>query len=180
MSRPLYTVLTTIKLDGRPVDVRKTRFGFREWDWTGTSFKLNGVPWQLFADCTLGDGGKDPLKTIAQWRKNNQNMWRFWGDHFGGLDRQHALDLMDEQGIIVRASGIFDGQGGNYLHGLIESQTVNGKQVNVGHKALYDNWINQMQAWVKSERNHPLDPHLVDRERSHVYQLPQLGHPSGR
>jgi beta-galactosidase len=139
----LYQLSTTIALDGRPIDVRRTTFGFREWQWSGRQFKLNGVPWQLWADSTAGDGGKDPERVIAQWRAAGQNECRFWGQQFGGLDKQKALDLMDARGIIVRRSGIFDGEGANYLH-----QLANGRE-------LFDNWIEQLKAWVKEERNHP-------------------------
>lgn len=139
----LYQLVTTLKIDGRPVDVRRTTFGFREWEWAGPQFKLNGVPWQLWSDTTLSDGGKDPEAAIATWRKHGQNSWRFWGRHFGGLGPQKALDLMDARGIIVRRSGIFDGEGANYLH-----QLANGKE-------LFDNWMAQLTAWIKEERNHP-------------------------
>lgn len=139
----LYQLVTTIEIDGRAVDVRRTRFGFREWEWEGKQFQLNGVPWQLWADCTASDGGKDPEASIAGWRASGQNMWRFWGERFGGLDREQALDLMDARGIIVRRSGIFDGQGANYLH-----QLANGRE-------LFDNWIEHLKAWVKEQRNHP-------------------------
>jgi beta-galactosidase len=139
----LYQLVTTIKFDGRAVDVRRTTFGFREWQWSGRQFKLNGVPWQLWADTTLGDGGHDPEAAIAHWRASGQNTWRFWGQQFGGLDKQKTLDLMDARGIIVRRSGIFDGEGANYLH-----QLANGRE-------LFDNWIEQLKAWVKEERNHP-------------------------
>ena len=139
----LYHVVTTVRLGGKAVDLRRTPFGFREWEWDGPAFQLNGVPWHLWADCTANDGGKDPEGTIALWRKNAQNMWRFWGDRFGGLDRQRALDLMDARGIVVRRSGIFDGQGANYLHGL------------ANNPELFDHWIEQLKAQVRSERNHP-------------------------
>jgi hypothetical protein len=139
----LYRLVTTIELDGRPIDVRQTTFGFREWEWSGRQFRLNGVPWQLWADCTLNDGGKDPDGAIASWRAHGQNTWRFWGQQFGGLDKRQALDLMDARGIIIRRTGIFDGEGANYLH-----QLANGKE-------LFDNWIEQLEAWVKEERNHP-------------------------
>ena len=86
---------------------------------------------------------KTPRATIAQWRANGQNECRFWGQQFGGLDKQKTLDLMDARGMIVRRSGIFDGEGANYLH-----QLANGRE-------LFDNWIEQLKAWVKEERNHP-------------------------
>lgn len=139
----LYDLETAIVLDGQTVEARQTRFGFREWGWTGKQFTINGVPWQLWADTTLGDGGRDAEAAIARWRENGQNMWRFWGRTFGGLSKEQALDLMDARGIVVRRSGIFDGQMANYLHGLSDNPE------------LYANWIEQMRAWVKEERNHP-------------------------
>ena len=139
----LYDLVTTVTLDGQTVEARRTRFGFREWGWSGRQFTINGVPWQFWADTTLGDGGRDPEQAITTWRKSGQNMWRFWGRTFGGLSKEQALDLMDARGIVVRRSGIFDGQGANYLHGLTDN------------KELFDNWIEQMRAWVKEERNHP-------------------------
>jgi len=139
----LYHLVTQVTLNGQVVDVRRTPFGFREWEWHGRQFRINGVPWQFWADCTLNHGGRDPEAAIAQWRRSGQNMWRFWGRQFGGLDKQQALDLMDAQGIVVRRSGIFDGQGANYLH-----QLANGT-------ALFDNWIVQLEAQVREERNHP-------------------------
>ena len=139
----LYQVVTTIEVDGRPVDVRRTTFGFREWQWDGPQFKLNGVPWPIWADTVAENGGKDPEGAIAQWRASGQRTWRFWGQQFGGLDKRQALDLMDARGIIVRRSGIFDGMGAQYLH-----QLANGTE-------LFDNWIEQLTAEVKELRNHP-------------------------
>jgi beta-galactosidase len=138
-----YTLVTTIRVDGKPVDVRRAPFGFREWEWNGRQFKINGVPWQFWADTTLLDGGRDPEAAIRTWRRNGQNLWRFWGRTFGGLDSARALDLMDRTGIVVRRSGIFDGQGANYMHGLLDN------------KALFDNWIVQLKASVREQRNHP-------------------------
>ena len=139
----LYDLVTTLRVDGRTADALRTRFGFREWEWTGTQFRINGVPWQFWADCTLSDGGRDPDAAIRTWREHGQNMWRFWGTQFGGLNKQQALDLMDERGIVVRRSGIFDGQGANYLNGLADN------------KELFDHWIEQLKAQVREERNHP-------------------------
>ncbi|MCY2991370.1 MAG: hypothetical protein NTY19_26375 [Planctomycetota bacterium] len=151
----LYDVVTRVSLDGKIVDVRRTPFGFRQWEWTGPQFKLNGVPWQLWADVTDSDGRPGAAATVARWRRQGHNMWRFWGDRFGDLNQQAALDFMDAQGIPVRRSGIFDGQGANYLHGLVSTETVNGKQVTVAFQDLFDNWLTQLKAWVKAERNHP-------------------------
>lgn len=139
----LYTLVTTLTLDGRPIDMVRTTFGFREWDWSGRQFRINGVPWQFWADTTYLHGDSDPQKAIEFWRRSGQNMWRFWGRKFGGLSPREALDLMDREGIVVRRSGIFDGQMANYLH-----QLANGQE-------LFDNWITQLKAQVREERNHP-------------------------
>ncbi|MCY3017914.1 MAG: hypothetical protein NTW87_02630 [Planctomycetota bacterium] len=142
----LYTIVTRISLDGKVVDVRRTAFGFREWEWNGPQFKLNGVPWQLWADTSFSDGGKDRKsaeEAVAFWRKSGHNMWRFWGRQFGGMNSDEALSFMDSHGVIVRRSGIFDGEGANYLHGL------------ANNTELFDNWIVQLKAAVKAERNHP-------------------------
>src|SRR5256885_12066540 len=39
----MYRLRTTVSLEGRPVDVSETPFGFREWTAEGDQFKLNGV-----------------------------------------------------------------------------------------------------------------------------------------
>jgi beta-galactosidase len=150
-----YHLVTEVSIDGKVVDVLKTKFGFREWEWDTTQFKLNGVAWNMRGDTSGFDGGMGPEATIAYWRKCGINCFRFWNDHFGKLTTEDTLDLMDRSGICVRRSGIFDGEGGNYLHGLIEHATVDGKDVTRGHRALFDNWIVQMKARVKAERNHP-------------------------
>ena len=139
----LYDLTTRVSAGGAVLDSLVTRFGFREWGWSGRQFTVNGVPWQLFADTTLLGGGNDPEAAIRTWREHGQNTWRFWGRTFGGLSKEKALDLVDARGVVVRRSGIFDGQGANYLAGLTDNQ------------ALYDNWLVQMRAWVREERNHP-------------------------
>jgi beta-galactosidase len=139
----LYELVTRVKMDGKTVDIRHTTFGFREWEWAGKGFKVNGVPWQFFADTTGLDLGPNPEATVQQWRKNGQNLWRLWGRHFGSMNQQQALNFMDTKGIAVRRSGIFDGQVANYLSGLSDN------------KELFDNWITQLKAQVKGERNHP-------------------------
>ncbi len=53
------------------------------------------------------------------------------------------LDALDAHGVIVRRDGIMDGMGCNYMGNL------------GGNEALFENWIPQLQAMVKEERNHP-------------------------
>lgn len=143
-----YIVETILNIAGKPADQKETKFGFREWGWTGTKFTLNGVPWQFRADLrhhTL-EAGTDPKAAVAEWRKNGQNMMRYWGDQPWTGDCQAAtLDFFDAAGVPVRRSGIFDGEVASY------QLVIDGKP----HTALFDNWRAQLEAWVKAERNHP-------------------------
>ena len=145
-----YDVVTTISVGGRVIDTRRTKFGFREWTWDHAQFTLNGVPYHGHADCyDLGT----PEEVVAQWQKHGQNTMRFWGTGWKGLDQAQALDFFDRHGVIVRRTGLFDGEGGNYA--LVENVKVNGKDVTRARKALFDNWAKQLKAEVQGERNHP-------------------------
>lgn len=147
-----YDVVTRISMPAgnalRVVDVHRTKFGFRQWDWQGTQFALNGVPWQGRADLTHHHTS-DPELAAETWKKNGQTMFRFWATKWGGLGMNDTLDFMDSHGMPVRRSGIFDGEMASY--GL--ATRVNGQKV--ANKPLFDNCIEQMTAQVRGERNHP-------------------------
>ena len=145
-----YNVVTRLKADGKTLDTRTTKFGFREWTWDGPQFKLNGVPFQGRAD--LADAGT-PDAAIKLWRAHGQTMYRFWGTAWHGLTMSDTLDFMDKSGMPVRRSGIFDGEMASY--GLTEQVKQDGKDVTVPRKALFDNWTEQVTAMVRGERNHP-------------------------
>jgi beta-galactosidase len=140
-----YQVVTKLEIGGQVVDVKRTKFGFREWEWTGQAFKLNGVPWHLRADLQDFDT-KDPEQAVKNWHKSGQNMFRYWGERpWTGSTQEETLDFFDAHGIPVRRSGIFDGEAASYL-------LVNGPRPRT---AVFDNWRHQLKAWVKAERNHP-------------------------
>lgn len=148
----LYEVRTTLTSGATPIDVRSTRFGFREWQWTGQCFKLNGVPWHFRADTSHGGpiAEKDKAAVEDYWKKSGINTVRYWGQRpWIGASQAETLDYFDAIGMPVRRSGIFDGEGGSY--NLVE--TKNGKTV--ARKRLFDNWIRQTAAQIKAERNHP-------------------------
>ena len=147
-----YYVVTTVSMGGKVVDRVKTKFGFREWSWDGPQFKLNGVPWQGRADLTHHSTNK-PDEAIATWRKHGQTMFRFWATQWGGMGMGQTLDFMDKNGMPVRRSGILDGEMASY--GLSEEAEVDGKKVRRARKDLFDNWLVQLKAQVKGERNHP-------------------------
>ncbi len=118
----LYRAVTLVRDGDTLLDQRDTVFGFREWEWAGTRFVLNGVPWQFFADTTVPDG-RDVDACVAGWRRNGQNMWRLWGRGFAGLSTSQFLDKMGRAGMPVRRSGIFDGQGDRKSTRLNSSHT---------------------------------------------------------
>ncbi|MBM4031369.1 MAG: hypothetical protein FJ291_06230, partial [Planctomycetes bacterium] len=147
----LYLLRASVSVRGKSVDVSDTRFGFREWGWQGRDFTLNGIPWRLWCDCFTAP-------TKEQWlefyRKTNQRMMRFWGTRWQGMPHREALDFFDENGVVVRRSGILDGQAIGYF--AIERDPDLKKLYNSEIKMqLMENWRDQMVAQVKGERNHP-------------------------
>ena len=148
----MYQVVTSLAVGGKIIDEKRTKFGFREWQWTGQTFKLNGVPWHFRADTTHGGkiADNDKQKVADYWKKSGINTVRYWGQQpWVGASQEETLDYFDTIGMPVRRSGIFDGEAASY--NLVESK--NGK--NVARKGLFDNWIRQTKAQVKAERNHP-------------------------
>lgn len=154
----LYDLRTTIKIDGTPVDVRHTTFGFREWGSDGKHFTLNGIHWRGWNTATVNGNTAD--EWLANYRKTNQTTMRLCGATQGGprpffgMSPDDALDWMDRNGIPVRRCGILDGE-------AIGSMAVeNDPELKKLHKSeikmeLMDNWVEQMAAQVKGERNHP-------------------------
>ena len=59
----LYRLRTTVKIGGKPVDVKETLFGFREWSMDGIHLRLNGINWQGFSE--MGTGRETPEDLIA-------------------------------------------------------------------------------------------------------------------
>lgn len=155
----LYWVETELVQDGRVVDLKRTRFGFREWDWSSDEFRLNGIVWPLWADLT--ENGSSPEKQVEHFHQVNQNMIRYWHDGgFGGFTRREAMDYYDEHGLIVRSSGMLDGQIANYGGGLREEDPTaqpdnRGRRPLKAKTRLWDAWRDHLAYWVKEERNHP-------------------------
>jgi len=147
----LYLLRTSVTVRGKSVDLSDTTFGFREWTWGGRDFKLNGVVWHGWCDCFTAD---PPQAWLDFYRKTNQRMMRFWGTSWKGLPPEEALDLFDRSGVVVRRSGILDGEAIGYF--AIERDPDLKKLYNSEIKMqLMENWRDQMVAQVKGERNHP-------------------------
>ncbi len=146
----LYRLRTTIKMGDRAADVSEVTFGFREWTIDGKDFKLNGIPWHGWADTHT-----QPTK--EQWldfhRKTNQKFMRFWGTKWMDLPPDDALDFFDKSGVVVRRSGILDGEAIGYM--AIETDPAMKEKGTEVKMDLMRNWRDQMVAQVKGERNHP-------------------------
>ncbi len=147
-----YQVRTRVIVAGKVVDERLTKFGFREWEWQGKEFQLNGIPWHGRAD--LAEYGKANPQAVATWKKHGQNMQRIWAETgLDGMEMEQVLDFMDANGVPIRRTGIFDGEGANYR--LTENINEGGKEKTVAHRALFDHFRKQLLAWAKGQRNHP-------------------------
>jgi len=147
----LYYLRATVRVGGKPIDTSDTRFGFREWGWKGRDFTLNGVPWHMWADCFKAD---TPEAWLDFYRRHNERMMRFWGTKWKGMPPDQALNFFDENGVVVRRSGILDGEAIGYY--AIERDPDLKKLYNSPIKMqLMENWRDQCVAWVRGERNHP-------------------------
>src|SRR5262249_16956084 len=142
---------TTISIDGNPVDISQTPFGFREWSIKGKDFILNGAPWHGWADTHNED---TPQAWLDFHRKSNQSFMRFWGTRWKDMPPEEALSWFDKNGVVVRRSGILDGEAIGY-HAIEQNPKVRQKQKSEINLTLLNNWRDQMVAQVKGERNHP-------------------------
>ncbi len=147
----LYKLRTTVKVGGKPIDVQETTFGFREWGNLGKDFTLNGVIWHGWADIHTAE---NPQDWLAFYRQSNQKMMRFWGVNWQNLPPEQALDFFDKNGVVVRRSGMLDGQAiGNMA---VENDPALRELYKSEIKMdLMINWRDQMLAQIKGERNHP-------------------------
>jgi beta-galactosidase len=127
-----YNVVTRLSVAGKAIDERKTKFGFREWSYDGFQFKLNGVPWYGFAEASHE-------QRIDVMKRRGENMTRIW---WQDPQTETFQDDCDAKGMVVRRTGTFDGQG---VGGFFDLK----------RDALWDNYREQMTAWIKGLRNHP-------------------------
>ncbi|RMD74417.1 MAG: hypothetical protein D6820_16720, partial [Lentisphaerae bacterium] len=91
----LYVVETTIRQGTRVIDRKRTRFGFRELDWSSHMIRINGVKWPMWADTNYG---KSPQAFVKQSRTlSHQNQIRYWRNGgWAGMTRRECLDFFDE------------------------------------------------------------------------------------
>lgn len=136
-----YRAVVTISVDGEPVDVQRTKFGFREWEWAGNQIKLNGVPWHGHGDATEG---KSLGETLDIWRQHHQNMTTLTiaGPPIG-TDFDAILDAYDKAGIVVKFADLFTNDARVYHHFEHMDPT------------FFARWSDHLVEWVNAYRNHP-------------------------
>ncbi len=142
----LYRLRTTMKLAGKPVDVKETLFGFREWTIDGIHLRLNGVKWQGFSEQGPGGDTLPDLIAIMKDPKRNYGFLRTFSAHDGQIDvlgkaPEEFLTTMDRAGVLIRRTGYLDGEAIGYMPSVL--------------KPLAPNWYDHLTAWIKGERNHP-------------------------
>ncbi len=177
----MYRLRTTVVVDGRPVDVRETPFGFREWRVEGTKFTLNGVVWHLWADLVGVASTKEDW--LARYRRTGQRLMRLATAGQGaeasgwmGLAPDEALDFFDRGGVVVRRNGTLDGEaiGYNFIEkdpAILKKQ--GGSELKL---ALMRNVRDQLVAQVKGERNHPsIQIWSIENEFAYINLINLLG-----
>ncbi len=147
----LYLLRAVVETDAGTPDICDTPFGFREWSWAGRDFRLNGIPWRLWTDC---HAAATPAEWLADHRTNGHRMMRFWGTTWMGMSPEKALDTFDQNGVVVRRSGMLDGEAIGYMaiEEDAELKRLGGSDVKMD---LMRNWKDQLVAQVRGERNHP-------------------------
>lgn len=141
----LYRLRTTVKIGGKPVDVKETLFGFREWSIDGSHFRLNGVNWQGFSEQAMPENTLDGWVRYVKDPHKNYGFIRLWMDAGDtgrfGADVEQILERADREGINIRRTGYLDGEAIGYMPEIL--------------KPLGENWCDHLRAWIKGERNHP-------------------------
>ncbi|HLV81105.1 MAG TPA: glycoside hydrolase family 2 TIM barrel-domain containing protein [Chthonomonadaceae bacterium] len=146
-----YLLHTILRVEGTPVDLQNTPFGFREWTTDGKNLKLNGVIMPLWSDDTLS---VEPHAWLSAYLQTNQRMARFGGPSWLGLPPDDALEFFDRNGVVVRRQGMLDGARKGYQ--ILETDPDRKKQTGSDLKMdLMTNWRDQIVAQVQGERNHP-------------------------
>ncbi len=154
----------------RGVDTSETSFGFREWQAKGNQFTLNGIPWNGWAELV---DGRSKEEFLANYRSRGQRFFRMMGTtqnggtRWQGMPFSEALDWCDANGLIVRRSGILDGETIGYM-AVENDPALRGIYNSRIKMQLINNWKDQMVAQVKAERNHP-SIHLWSLENEFLY-----------
>jgi beta-galactosidase len=181
----LYNLRTIVSVGGQPVDIKETRFGFREWGLSADKIKytLNGVVWHLWAE--IGLNGGTPDAWLADYRRKNQRTFRYvtagqasdTAHIWNGLENDRALDFFDAGGVTVRRNtSPLDGEviGYKFVEDDLETRAKQGgSEIKM---ALMQNWRDTCVAQVRGERNHPsIQIWTIENEFAYINLINLLG-----
>lgn len=180
----LYSLRTTVSMDGKAVDVKDTTFGFREWQGQGKKFTLNGIVWPMWADLVGVDSS--PEDWLAAYRRTNQRTTRLSTagqagpeTRWLGLEPHKALEFCDRYGVVVRRNTTLDGERIGYHFSEGDSETRRQQGGSELKLALMKNWRDQCVAQVKGERNHPsIQIWTIENEFAFINLINLLGNSS--
>ena len=177
----LYRLRTTLARQGAVIDIQETTFGFREWLIKGTQFTLNGMPWHIWADCSLSNV-KSTNEFLAVFKKSNNRTFRFLTagqgrqDTWLGMAPPAALDFLDRNGIVVRRNFTLDGEAMGHLVGELDQDRIKKQGGSGVRRTFMKNWLDQCVAQVKGERNHPsIQLWSVENEFSYINLINLIG-----
>lgn len=136
----LYIMRTTVTRDGRPIDVHKELFGFREVGIEGKHFLLNGIRWHFWNWVDVGRVSTEK-EWLERYHAQNDRFHRISHDHdkLWGY-REKALEFHDRHGIPGRLSTCIDGM--FITHDLTNPVT-------------WTHFKNHVRQVVLAYRNHP-------------------------
>ncbi len=137
----LYNIVLDVSADGKKIDTKQTRFGWREFKIVGKELQLNGKPVKLFADLLHPFG---PFICSRDYVKAWYTMVK---DMHGNAVRPHAqphpriyLELADEMGIAV----------------LDETALFGSSiQLNFEEPIAWDRFSEHYRKLILRDRNHP-------------------------
>jgi beta-galactosidase len=181
----MYNLRTIVSVGGQPLDVKDTRFGFREWGVSADKIKytLNGIVWHLWAE--IGTKGNTPQEWLADYRRKNQRTSRYVTAgqasntaHFWlGLENQEALDFFDAGGVVIRRNtSPLDGEVIGYKFIEDDEETRKKQGGSEIKMALMQNWRDTCVAQVRAERNHPsIQIWTIENEFAYINLINLLG-----
>ena len=135
-----YLMKTTVCIDGKPIDVKTERFGFREITYDGRHFLLNGIRWH-FWNCHQNNAGGNDEEWLKLYFKRNNRFHRCGeGDNTHWDYREKSLEFFDKNGIPGRLSTCIDG--------MMLS-------LDLSRAEFWENSKEHVEQVVRAYRNHP-------------------------
>jgi beta-galactosidase len=137
----LYGLVLNVLADGKKIDTKYTRFGWREFRIVGNHLELNGKPVQLFADL---------LHPFGAFISSRRYVWSWYSmikEMHGNAVRPHAqphpriyAELADEMGLAVLAETAMFGSS---------------IQLNFEEEIAWERYTEHYKRLILRDRNHP-------------------------